>query len=112
MSWDSLSWKTAAAAYHADHSNPDIREHCTDKVFNQRNGQEANANGHEVAKPLLIINSGDLTATAKELAGLFVADGPFLSNGNAPGLISVDDDMPRAPQAADDHRRAIAHQGS
>ena len=77
MSWDSPGWKTATAAYHSGHSNPDAGEHYTDKLFN----------GRDVAKPLLIVNSGDLTATAKELAGLFVADGRFLSNGNAPVMI-------------------------
>jgi hypothetical protein len=101
MSWDSPGWKTAAADYHANHDH-------TDKLLS--GVREAKANGHEIAKPLLIINSGDLTATAKELAGLFVADGRFLSNGNAPVMISVDDDMPRATQVTTDRVRVIAHE--
>jgi hypothetical protein len=103
MSWDSPSWKTAAVDYHADHDH-------TDKILNGARDQEAKANGHEIAKPLLTINSGDLTATAKELARLFVADGRFLSNGNAPVMIAVDDDMPRATLVTTDRVRVIAHE--
>jgi hypothetical protein len=67
-------------------------------------------NGHDGEKPLLIINSGDLTATAKELAGRFASDGRFLSNGNAPVMISVEDDMPRATLVSTDRVRVIAHE--
>jgi hypothetical protein len=93
MSWDSETWKAAAVDYHASHSN--AHEHLL-------NG------GH--AKPLLIINSGDLPATAKELASHFVTDGRFLSNGHAPVEINIVDDMPRATVVSTDRVRVIAHE--
>jgi hypothetical protein len=83
------------------------------RIVQDRTPEEAataNANGHEIAKPLLIINSGDLTATAKELAGRFVADGRFLSNGNAPVMINIVDDMPRASLVSTDRVRVVAHE--
>src|SRR5262249_7182476 len=60
--------------------------------------------------PRLVINSGDLPATAKELAEHFVADGRFLSNGNAPVMINIVDDMPRASLVSTDRVRVIAHE--
>lgn len=70
----------------------------------------AKANGLNREKPLLVINSGDLPATAKELAEHFIADGRFLSNGNAPVMINVVDDMPRATVVTTDRVRVIAHE--
>ncbi|MGC2080737.1 MAG: hypothetical protein WA728_32930 [Xanthobacteraceae bacterium] len=70
----------------------------------------AKANGHKRELPLLVIQSGDLPATAKELAQHFVADGRFLSNGNAPVMINVVDEMPRATAVTTDRVRVVAHE--
>jgi hypothetical protein len=70
----------------------------------------AKANGHKRELPLLVVNKGDLPETAKELAGHFVADGRFLSNGNAPVMINVVDDMPRATLVSTDRVRVVAHE--
>jgi hypothetical protein len=81
-------------------------------VRNRTPDEEATAklNGHKRELPLLVINSGDLPATAKELAGHFAADGRFLSNGNAPVMINIVDDMPRATAVSTDRVRVVAHE--
>jgi hypothetical protein len=62
------------------------------------------------AKTLLIINDGDLPATAKELAELFVADDRLRSNGHRPVIIVVHDGMPRAQELTVASVRTLAHE--
>jgi hypothetical protein len=64
----------------------------------------------DAEKPRLIINYGDLPATAKELAGYIAAGDHFLSNGNCPVMIVTNDGMPRAIEVTSDCVRTIAHQ--
>jgi hypothetical protein len=62
------------------------------------------------ALPALIINKGDPTATAKELAALFAAREDFLFNGYAPVQIVVEgDDLPRAIVVTTEALRVYAH---
>jgi hypothetical protein len=62
-------------------------------------------------KPELVINQGDLTATAKELATRFAKRTDFLFNGNAPVRIAVEDDyMPYAVELTVDAIRVHTHE--
>ena len=61
--------------------------------------------------PELIINEGDPTATAKELAALIARRDDFLFNGNAPIRVAVEADyLPRALEVTSEAVRVIAHE--
>jgi hypothetical protein len=68
-------------------------------IINSRTPEQETAaklNGHRRSMPVLKINSSNLPETAKELANYLAADDRFLSNGNAPVMIAIEEDMPRA----------------
>ena len=70
----------------------------------------ANGMNGAAVLPRLVINGKDLTATAKQLAGLFAADGRFLTNGNTPVMVTPDKGMPRAIEVTPDSVRIVAHE--
>jgi hypothetical protein len=83
-----------------------------DRIVNSRTPeQEATAklNGHRRALPMLKINTSNLPETAKELAKYLAADDRFLSNGNAPVMIVVEEGMPRAIVANPEMVVVVAH---
>jgi hypothetical protein len=61
--------------------------------------------------PELVIASSNPAATVKELAALLAQEENFLSNGNAPVQVVVDDDdMPRAIEVTPEAVRVYAHE--
>ena len=64
----------------------------------------------ETAKPDLIVNESDPTATATELAALFAAREDFLFNAHAPVRVAVEtDNLPRAIEVTNEAVRVYAH---
>src|SRR5262249_19513160 len=62
------------------------------------------------AKPELIVNESDPTATATELAALFAARGDFLFNGHTPVRVAAEtDNLPRAIEVTTEAVRVYAH---
>ena len=61
--------------------------------------------------PELVITSSNPAASAKGLAVLLAKEDTFLSNGNAPVQVVVDDDnMPRAVEVTPEAVRVVAHE--
>jgi hypothetical protein len=64
----------------------------------------------EAAKPELIVNESDPTATAAELAALFAAREDFLFNGHTPVRVAAEtDNLPRAIEVTTEAVRVYAH---
>lgn len=61
-------------------------------------------------KPELIIDAGDLTAAARQLADLIAAGERFFDNGNGVVQVTVVDGMPRASMVTAEAVRVLAHE--
>ena len=68
-------------------------------------------NNDDCGLPVLVINESNLTATAKELAGLIVKKGLFLSNGFVPvKIVAEENRLPRAIEVTAEIVRVHAHE--
>jgi putative DNA primase/helicase len=76
----------------------------------EQNGHAATVKDRRGPLPRLVIDGRDLTEAAKTLAKLLAADGRFLTNGNAPVMVTTEGEIPRAIEVTVDGVRTIAHE--
>jgi hypothetical protein len=65
-------------------------------------GAEAKTNGHLRELPQLVITPGNLPAVVDTLGKLFAADGRFMSNGNRPVTVIIEDGSPKIVEVTSD----------
>jgi hypothetical protein len=78
-----------------------------DRIAAREAAARANGQGHDL--PPLVVTPSNLTATAQALARVFAENHHFLSNGNAPVAIVVEDNAARAIAVTPDIVRIAAH---
>jgi hypothetical protein len=98
--------------YFAGLDSPDLSNDEIDRHLAEREGAQ-HTNGHcsRSQLPQLIVDEADPTATAKELAAMFVGHSDFLFNGsNLVRVIADSDGSPRAIAVTDHAVRVMAHE--